>query len=284
VTAACCFAWAGRFDLAIDSAREAAAEAASLSHHRALHSAMAQAFALVPAGRFAELGERTGEVLDLANEDANDTRTCMSAVVGIAGRALWLYESLQFDEATNAVDFMTRVRPSGTARSKRGNRALYESYVSELLRPIIGSRPTLAALDDVPPPPYDTAATILHLRALLPALALTGETTRLGTAITAAHKLAGSACAPVIGWIADWAGAVRTAAYDPTGSLQRALSATTALVEYGETYTAARLLTDFMPLVENAVPPELAEKTAKRLTLMGALASAASAGAVLGRS
>jgi hypothetical protein len=282
VTATCCFAWAGRFDLAIDSAREAAADAANLSRHRALHSAMAQAFALVPTGRFVELGERTSEVLDLAHEDASVTRTCMAAVVGIAGHALWLHESLEYDAATNAVDFMNRVRPAPPLSSPRPNRALYESFVAELLRPIVGSGPTRATLEQVPAPPHDTAATILYLRAQLPALALSGEKDPLNAATAAAYTLARSACAPALGWIADWAAAVQTAAYDPARSLQRALAATTALDEFGETYTAARLLIDFLPFVDEGERGELAQQTAQQLALMGALASAATARSLLG--
>lgn len=46
ITAAVCSCWAGRFDPATDAARQAMADAARLSPHRALHSAMAQTFCL----------------------------------------------------------------------------------------------------------------------------------------------------------------------------------------------------------------------------------------------
>jgi len=50
----------------------------------------------------------------------------------------------------------------------------------------------------------------------------------------------------------------------------------TALARYGEAYTAARLLSEFLALLTDAAAAaELAEITAQQLTLMGALASAA---------
>jgi hypothetical protein len=270
VTAAICFAWAGQFDLAVDSARESAAQAARLSRHRALHSAMAQAFCLVPNGRFPELGERTSEVLELAREDASSTRTCMAAVVGIAGRVLWLHESLESDAARSALDLMNRVRPPA-------RRSIYDYFTAELLRPFVGIEATRALLKRLLPPRHDAAATILYLRAQLPVLALGGGNHALERTIADAHELARSACAPALGWIADWAAAVHTAADDPAGSLHRALVATTALTDYGEAYTGARLLSEFLPLVDGAAGAELAEQTAQQLSRMGAFASAARA-------
>jgi hypothetical protein len=251
-------------------AAETESEAAKLSRHRALHSAMAETFCLAPAGRFAELNNATVRVLDLAAEDASNTRTCMAAVVAVAGRILWLHEALQAEAAADALDLMNRVSPP-----KRGG--IYEYFVAELVRPAIGIAATSALLEQGPPPRQDAASTILYLRALLPVLALTGASDALDKAIADARELARSACAPALGWIADWAAAVRTAADDPAGSLQSALGATTALQQYGETYTGARLLSDFLPLVEGPTYGELAEETAEHFTLIGALASAAGA-------
>jgi hypothetical protein len=236
---------------------------------------MAQTFCLVPTGRFAHLGRATNRVLELAREDASTRRTCMAAVVGLAGRVLWLYEALESDAATSALDLMNQVRPPARP-------SIYDYFIAELLRPSVGVEPTRALVERLPPPPHDAAAAILYLRAQLPVLALGGERDALDAAIADAHKLARSACAPALGWIADRAAAVQTAA-DDAGSLERALVATTALTNYGESYTAARLLSDFLPLVEGSSGRPLAEETAQRLTLMGALASAASARSAVAR-
>jgi hypothetical protein len=274
VSAAQFFAWAGKFEQAIEVSRGAAREAAKLSRHRALHSAMAETTCLVPTGRFAELGEASKTVLELARADANSTRTCMAAIVAIAGRALWLYESLESDAAGDALDLMNTVRPPPRPR-------IYEYIVAELLRPVVGIEATRAELESLPPPADDAAATILYLRAQLPILALSGPSSLLDAAITDARELARSACAPALGRIADWAAAAQRSATDPVGALERALAATTALTHYGEAYTAARLLSEFLELVHVDARAELAEKAAQQLALMGAQASAARARAVL---
>jgi hypothetical protein len=235
---------------------------------------MAETTCLVPTGRFFELGEATTGVLELAREDASSARTCMAAVAAIAGRALWLYESLDSDAAKSALDLMNRVRPPPRPR-------IYEYVIAEVLRPVVGLEATRAELKHLPPPADDAAATILYLRAQLPVLALSGASHLLDAAITNARELARAACAPALGWIADWAAAAQTADTDRVGSLQRALAATTALARYGEAYTAARLLSEFLALLDAASEAELAEKTAQQLTEMGALASAARSGAVL---
>jgi len=270
VTAAICFGWAGDFERAAGIAREATIEASSLSSHRALHSAMAQTFCLLPAGRFAEFGQATSAVLELAREDAGDGQTCMGAIVALAGRALWLYEALASDEATSALNLINRVRPLA-------GRPLYDYFIAEQLRPLVGIRRTRTQLEGLPPTPNDAAATILYLRALLPLLALGDNPHGLEDALTDARTLARSACAPALGWIADWATAVQNAPAAPEASLQDAVAATTALADYGERYTAARLLTEFLPLVDTSSARDHADETANRLQLMGALASAASA-------
>jgi hypothetical protein len=192
VSAAQFLAWAGRFERAIQVSRGAAAGAAMLSPHRALHSAMAETTCLVPTGRFLELGEATNGVLDLAREDAGSTRTCMAAVAAIAGRALWLHESLDSDAARSALDLMNRVRPPPRPR-------IYEYVVAEMLRPAVGLEATRAELESLPPPANDAAATIMYLRAQLPVLALSGASHPLDTAITDARHLARAACAPALG-------------------------------------------------------------------------------------
>jgi DNA-binding SARP family transcriptional activator len=267
VSAAQFFGRVGRFERAIEIAHEATAEAAELNPHRALHSAMAETTCLVPTGRFPELGEATNAVLELAREDARSTRTCMAAVVAIAGRALWLHESLEFDAARTALELMNRVRPQRRS-------SFYEYAIAEVLRPVVGIEATGAELDRLPPPADDASATILYLRAQLPVLVLSGATRGLDEVIADARKLAQSACAPALGWIAEWAAAAQIAASDPGRSLERALAATTALADYGEAYTAAQLVKEFLPFMEQDDGVKLAATTADQFTAMGALASA----------
>jgi hypothetical protein len=169
---------------------------------------------------------------------------------------------------------MNRVRPPPRPR-------IYEYIVAEMLRPVVGTDATRAELESLPPPKDDAAATILYLRALLPVLAQSGPSRALDTAITDARHLARSACAPALGWIADWAAATQTAAADPVGSLERALAAASALSGYGEAYTAALLLSESLPLFDAAARAESAEKTAQQLSQMGAHASATRARAAV---
>jgi len=88
-----------------------------------------------------------------------------------------------------------------------------------------------------------------------------------------AREVAREACAPAVGWIADWAQAVRG------GSLERALAATGALDLYGERYTAARLAADALVRMPDAAA---AATTAARLERMGARASAAELSGIRG--
>ncbi len=201
----------------------------------------------------------------------------MSAVVGLAGRVLWLYEALEADSATSARNLMNRIRPPA-------RRSIYDYFIAEQLRPFVGIEPTRAQLESLPPTPHDAAAAILYLRAQLPILVLGDNRDALPDAPAEARKLARLACAPSLRWIADWAAASHSATDDPAGSLQRALAATTALTDYGESYTAARLMSDFLPLVANSIARKAAEDTTQRLNLMGAHASAARARSAVARS
>jgi hypothetical protein len=85
--------------------------------------------------------------------------------------------------------------------------------------------------------------------------------------------VAREACAPAVGWIADWAQGVRA------GSLERALAATRALDLYGEHYTAARLEVDALLRMPDQAA---AADTAARLERMGARASAAELSGIRG--
>ncbi|MGO9905186.1 MAG: hypothetical protein ACLPY3_05615 [Solirubrobacteraceae bacterium] len=129
-------------------------------------------------------------------------------------------------------------------------------------------------LSRIRPEGHDVTAGILYLRAQLPVLALSGGGDELDRATAEAERLAQAACAPVLGWIADWAAAARLAASDPQAALTRCRAALAALAEHGESYTAARLELDFLPLVLARARVQIAENLAARFEAMGALASA----------
>jgi hypothetical protein len=67
-------------------------------------------------------------------------------------------------------------------------------------------------------------------------------------------------------------------------ALRRARRASAALANYGEKYTAARLMCDFLPLMHNDDRDEIASTTATELEAIGALASAKQALSVITRS
>ena len=274
VTAAICFGWAGRFDRAAEVAQEATLEAPRLSPHRALHSALAQTFCLAPAGRFAELGEATDRVLESALEDAGAGQTCLGAIVGVAGRVLWLHETLQADASTAALELMNRVRPPD-------RQSIYDYFIAELLRPVIGVDATRTRLQRIQPDGHDSTASILYLRAWLPVLALSRREDELDRTVTDAQRLAQDSCAPALGSIANWAAAARLAANDPEAARARARAAVAALTAHGECYTAARLELDFALLSERSTRVEIAEDVALRFDAMGTRASAALARAAV---
>jgi hypothetical protein len=274
VTAAICFGWAGRFERAAKVARDAMLEAPRLSPHRALHSALAQTFCLAPTGRFAELGEATDRVLESAVEDAGDGQTCLGAIVGVAGRVLWLHESLQSDAAAAALELMNRVRPPD-------RRSIYDYFIAELLRPVIGIEASRARLERIQPDGRDSTASILYLRSWLPVLALTGADDALDRIAADAQRLARTSCAPALGWIADWAAAARLSSSDPEAAQARARTAVAALTQHGEKYTAARLDLEFALLTQGSTRVETARDIVERLEAMGAHASAANARAAL---
>lgn len=92
------------------------------------------------------------------------------------------------------------------------------------------------------------------------------DSEELASLAAKARRLAREACAPPLGWMADWAEALRA------GSLAGVTAATDSVAAYGEQYTAARLMADALLRLPDA---ELAAATAARLGAMGALASAA---------
>jgi hypothetical protein len=130
----------------------------------------------------------------------------------------------------------------------------------------------------------DTVPRIHELRADLQLHALSGDGAAVAGLIAEARALAGPACAPSLACIADWAEAVELARSGSSGeSLGKAIRASSQLEAHGERYTAARLLTDLLPLLDASTAESAAVAIADRLERMGARSSAAEARRVLVR-
>jgi hypothetical protein len=265
VSAAMSLCWAGEFDRAAAVAGEASAQAVELSSHRKLHSAAAETMWSVPTGSLAKLGELTAHVVDLVR--AEGRHTCAVAIIALAGRVLWLFEAGQPEAARHAIELLYRVWPPS-------DRPLFECSSAQALRPSVGTDAMRKIVARLRAPEHDGDA-ILTLRVRLPVLALSREWDDLEAAIGDARRLASSGCAPALGDIADWAAAVQAAERSPADAVARARAAASALANRGERYTAARLLADFVPLVDNADARRLGVETATELEAMGARASAA---------
>jgi DNA-binding SARP family transcriptional activator/tetratricopeptide (TPR) repeat protein len=254
VIAAICLLRGGRFDDAFVAGREAAASARHLSPHRRMHAASAQTVCLLGAGRFEELAEATREAPDLVEHEGS--RTCAMGSLSLAGHAVARFESLDTAAGERAA---ADVEAVGLHRSDSSFR--YRGI--EVLRPFVGLARTRARLD------YGETVRGLvdgvhELRARLQLVAL--EDGDLEPLLAKARRVAREACAPPLGWIADWAEALQA------GSPAGVTAATGALDAYGEHYTAARLMVDALIRIPD---PAAAEATATRLRAMGALASAA---------
>ena len=105
----------------------------------------------------------------------------------------------------------------------------------EILRPFVGLERTRARID-YGEPVRGLVDGVHDLRAHVQLVAL--EDGDVEPLVAKARRVAREACAPPLGWIADWAEALRA------GSLAGAIAATDALDAYGEHYTAARLMVD----------------------------------------
>ena len=83
----------------------------------------------------------------------------------------------------------------------------------------------------------------------------------------------------MLGWIADWAAAMRLAGTGRSAeAVDAARTAADAVDGFGERYTAARLLADLVPLLAPEHGGPLAEQATERLESMGARATAAALG------
>jgi DNA-binding SARP family transcriptional activator/tetratricopeptide (TPR) repeat protein len=271
ITAAISLTRAGRYERAGELAREATRELIRMSPHRATHAASAEAHCLAPAGRFEELIDVTPRVADVVREEGG--RLCQTGSVGLAGRALALFERGERDAATEALELFEG------APSPRGAVHLYW-FALDMLRPLAGPQRTRQTAARVHRAGATLAGRAYELRLNLQLSALLGEWSTLADLIPEARAVASRACAPPLAWTADWAQAVRRAA---SGEDQHAISEATgaahALERYGEPYTAARLLTDLLPFLSRDLRAPLAERVAARLDAMGAVASAKQAAA-----
>jgi DNA-binding SARP family transcriptional activator/tetratricopeptide (TPR) repeat protein len=262
VVASVCLLRAGRHAEAWEAATEVAQRSADLSTHRRLHAAAAQAACLVPAGRLAELADATAATLDWITEEGD--HACAMATFGLAGQALARYESLDQAGGNRCAELVETI---GLHR----NDSAFRMLGIELLRPFVSfecTRRRIEASDEL----RGLVEGVHHTRAQLQLVALEGSDP-IDEMAAHARELAARACAPALGWIADWAQAVRA------GSLEGALAATGALDRYGEHYTAARLEVDALSRMPDAAA---AAMTATRLEQMGALASAAELSGIRG--
>jgi hypothetical protein len=261
-----CFARAGRFERARAAAAETSRQAAALSPHRALHAGAFEAIALVPAGHFEELLEKTERVTDLAEQEG--ARICATGMVALAGRALALFEAGHDDAAEHAIALLRRLAPS--ARSVR----TYGHPTAEMLRPVLGAEAVRTWIAEAERR-GDVGTEVNRLRALLPVLAQVGDEGELSAAMAEARALAAPACAPALTWLADLAEAAllaRAGRHDEAAA--QAETAAAGLEGNGERYTAARVLAELLPALSSPAAAELAQRTTARLVDMGALASA----------
>ncbi len=220
-----CFARAGDFARARAAATEASQQALRLGPHRRLHSAAAEALARVPSGAFDELAAATAGMTELVAAEGRNV--CATGTVGLAGHVLALFQARD-PAVPAAIALFEEIAPPERPLGGWG------PTIAEILRPVIGAEATCARLDAIGPVTGD----VIRLRAEIPARALTGDP-RLRARLDEAHALAGPACAPDLAAIAEWGEAA------VSGDRERAQRAAASLEEFGEHYTAARLLSDF---------------------------------------
>ena len=264
-----CFVRAGRFDRARELAAEAARQAPGMSAHRALHAVASQALALIPGGNFAALLDATDGVEELIAEERE--HICANALVALAARAVVLHESGRRSAADAALELFDRVAPPDRPLVRWG------PWIVEVTRALAGLQATVARLGHVEVR-HGAGNAVDILRTELQVRALEGEWERAAELAGQTRALAGSRCAPALGFVADWAGAMRLAADgDHARALEVGGAAIAALADRGERYVAARLMTDLLARLGDAAPRDLVAQTAQRLEAMGAHASAAAA-------
>jgi tetratricopeptide (TPR) repeat protein len=265
VLAAVAFVRAGRASAAEQAADAAERQAQRLSPHRRIHAACGQTSALLATGKLTRLLEATADVPELIREDGG--RACPFGATALAGHALALFEAGEGAAAEAAIGHL-----DSASQGAEGPALLYRA--AEIVRPVVSLDATRARLERIAPS-RETVPRIYELRAALQLHALSGDTDRLADLIAEARALAGPACAPVLTCIADWAEAVELArAGIPGRSLDNVTRIASELQAHADAYTGARLLTDFLPLLEGSNGRSAAAGVAERLETMGARASA----------
>ena len=226
----------------------------------------------MPGGNLAELLHATRDVEDLIAQERE--HICANALVALATRAVVLHESGQRSAAEAALELFDRVAPPDRPLVRWG------PWIVEMLRVVAGLESSLVRLGHVEVR-HGAGNAVDVLRTELLTRAVAGEWDRAEELAGQTRALAGSTCAPALGFVADWADAMRLA---DDGHHARALevgvAATAALAERGERYPAARLMTDLLARLGDAAPPDLVALTAQRLQEMGAHSSAAAARAL----
>ena len=196
---------------------------------------------------------------------------CANALVALAARAVVLHESGQRSAAASALELFDRVAPPDRPLVRWG------PWIVELLRAVVGLEATTARLGHVEVR-HGAGNAVDILRTELQVRALGGGWERAAELVGQTRALAGPRCAPALGFVADWAGAMRLAADGDHGrALELGAAATAALADRGERYIAARLMTDLLARLGDDAPRDLVAHTAQRLEAMGARASAAGA-------
>jgi hypothetical protein len=233
------------------------------------HAAAAEAHCLAPAGRFEELIDVTPRVLDVVREEGG--RLCQTGAVGLAGRALALYERGELAAAEALELFEGAPSPQSVVH--------FDWLAIDMLRPLAGPQRTRQTAARVHRAGTTLAGRVYELRLNLQLGALLGEWSTLPGLIAEARALASPACAPPLAWTADWAQAVQRAAsgegtrLSPTrGAPPRSWSATESHTPRpGCSPTCCRSWT--------RICAPLAERVAAFLDAMGAVTSAMEAAA-----
>jgi class 3 adenylate cyclase len=266
VLAALLLSRADRPEAAQQAADRAAREAAELSPHRRLHAAGAQTASLLADGHLTRLQAATAAVPELIREDGG--RVCPYGALALAGHALTLFEAGERATAA-AVELLDRA-----SQGAEGPTLLFRA--AEVIRPLASLEAASSRLDRIATS-ADRVPRIYELRGALQVHALRGDAV-LGELIDEARALAVPTCAQALSNLADWAEAVELArSGSPTEALAKANPAMVELEARGERYTAARLMTDLLPLLDRRLAAAVAAETAERLEAMGAHASAAEA-------
>jgi class 3 adenylate cyclase len=267
VLAALLFSRANRLEAAQQAADDAARQAAELSPHRRLHAAGAQTMSLFGDGHLTRLRSATADVPELIHEDGG--RVCPYGAMALAGHAVTLFEAGDPNGAAAAVELLDRA-----SQGSEGPALLFRA--AEIIRPLTSLEDALSRIERIVGS-ADTVPRIYQLRTALQVHALSGDEV-LELLVAEARALAGPACAPSLASVAGWAEAVVLARSGSSReSLATAGEAMRELEAYGESYTAARLMTDLLPMLDRHFAAGAAAKTAERLEAMGAHASAAQA-------